>query len=334
MPEEIIRAEGLSRYFGKAVLAVDNVSFGVFQGEIFGFLGPNGAGKTTTINMLTTVLKPTTGSARICGFNVLKQAREVRSCISVVPQEYTADEDLTGYENIMLCASLYSIPKNVAKQRADELLHLLALESASGRRVETYSGGMRRRLELASGLINRPHVLFLDEPTLGLDMQTRAAVWGYIRLLKEQYGMTLFMTTHYLEEADSLCDRVGIIDRGKLIKLGSPAELRAALGGDVMEIEIEDKGTDISEMLSELPKVQVVGKDGNKYRLKLTDGEEVAVEVIGSIHNHGHKVLRMSLTKPTLGDAYLELTGREMRDEQEGADQSWKRRLTMRRARG
>lgn len=334
MTSEVIKAEELTRTFASSVLAVDSVSFSVVQGEVFGFLGPNGAGKTTTINMLTTVLKPSAGRAWVCGFDVLKQARQVRYCIGVVPQEYTADEDLTGYENVMLCAALYSIPKDVAKSRANELLHLLALESAKGRKVETYSGGMRRRLELASGLINRPRVLFLDEPTLGLDMQTRTAVWDYIRLLKKQYGMTLFMTTHYLEEADSLCDRVGIIDRGRLIRLGSPSELRASLGGDIVQIEIEDKGTDISGVLSQLPRVQMVTKENNKYRLKVVNGEEVAAVIIDGVRSLGHKVLRMSLTKPTLGDAYLEYTGREMRDEQEGSSQVWKQRLTMRRARG
>lgn len=334
MADEIIKVEGLTRAFGSSVLAVDNVSFSVVQGEVFGFLGPNGAGKTTTINMLTTILKPSAGKAWVCGYDVLKQARQVRACISVVPQEYTADEDLTGYENVMLCAALYSIPREEAKSRADELLHLLALESAKGRKVETYSGGMRRRLELASGLINRPKVLFLDEPTLGLDMQTRTAVWGYIRLLKEQYGMTLFMTTHYLEEADSLCDRVGIIDRGKLVKMGSPLELRSSLGGDIVQIEIEDAAADITKDLSGLPKVKTVVKENHSYRLKVADGEEMAAAIIDSVRSLGHKVVRMSLTKPTLGDAYLEYTGREMRDEQEGSAQVWKQRLTMRRARG
>ncbi|MBS7660072.1 ATP-binding cassette domain-containing protein, partial [Candidatus Bathyarchaeota archaeon] len=190
---EVIKAEGLTKVFNRSLVAVDHISFSVKEGEIFGFLGPNGAGKTTTINMLITVLKPTEGTASVLGYDIVKQANEVRKVIGVVPQEYTADEDLTGYENIMLCADLYGIPRDVAKKRALELLELVELTEFKDKRVETYSGGMRRRLELACGLINRPKVLFLDEPTLGLDVQTRTATWNYIRRLKSEYGMTLFM---------------------------------------------------------------------------------------------------------------------------------------------
>jgi ABC-2 type transport system ATP-binding protein len=199
MRENVIKAEGLTKVFNRSLVAVDHISFNVYDGEIFGFLGPNGAGKTTTINMLITVLKPTEGKASVLGYDILKQANEVRKVIGVVPQEYTADEDLTGYENIMLCADLYGIPRGIAKKRALELLELVELLEFKDKRVETYSGGMRRRLELACGLINRPKILFLDEPTLGLDVQTRAATWSYIKRLKKEYGMTIFMTTHYLD---------------------------------------------------------------------------------------------------------------------------------------
>lgn len=181
MRENVIKAEGLTKVFNRSLVAVDHISFNVYDGEIFGFLGPNGAGKTTTINMLITVLKPTEGKASVLGYDILKQANEVRKVIGVVPQEYTADEDLTGYENIMLCADLYGIPRGIAKKRALELLELVELLEFKDKRVETYSGGMRRRLELACGLINRPKILFLDEPTLGLDVQTRAATWSYIK---------------------------------------------------------------------------------------------------------------------------------------------------------
>jgi ABC-2 type transport system ATP-binding protein len=203
----IITVENLSKTFG-TLKAVDNVSFTVKEGEIFGFLGPNGAGKTTTINMLTTLLKPTSGKAVVCGFSIFKDANEVRRSVGVVPQEYTADEDMSGINNIILCADLYGMPRSDSKAHAKELLKLVELEDAANRKVSTYSGGMRRRLELACGLINYPKLLFLDEPTLGLDVQTRAAVWKYIKTLKEEYRMTLFLTTHYLEEADSLCERV------------------------------------------------------------------------------------------------------------------------------
>jgi ABC-2 type transport system ATP-binding protein len=224
----IVRVENLSKNFGK-LKAVDGVTFEVKRGEIFGFLGPNGAGKSTTIKMLTTLLHPSSGSAEVCGYNVAKDASEVRRNVGVVPQEYTADEDMTGYQNIMLCADLYGIPRSDSKVHAQELLKLVELQEAADRKVSTYSGGMRRRLELACGLINYPKLLFMDEPTLGLDVQTRAAVWKYIRTLKEEYHMTLFLTTHYLEEADSLCDRIAIIDHGHIIRVGSPDELKASI---------------------------------------------------------------------------------------------------------
>src|SRR3989337_1876125 len=215
MSEDIIKAEGLTKVFNHSLVAVDHINFSVKHGEIFGFLGPNGAGKTTTINMLITILKPTEGKASILGYDVVKQNNAVRNSIGVVPQEYTADEDLTGYENILLCADLYGIPREISEKRALDLLKLVELTEFKDKRVQTYSGGMRRRLELACGLINRPKLLFLDEPTLGLDVQTRAATWNYVRTLKKEFGMRLLMTPHYLEEADSLCDRVAIIDHGK-----------------------------------------------------------------------------------------------------------------------
>ena len=235
MTDDIIVAEGLTKVFNKHLVAVDHINFTVKKGEIFGFLGPNGAGKTTTINMLITILKPTEGRATILGSDIASQSNEVRESIGLVPQEYTADDDLTGYENILLCADLYGIPRRVSKDRAVELLKLVELTECKDKRVQTYSGGMRRRLELAAGLINRPKVLFLDEPTLGLDVQTREATWNYIKTLKNEYGMTLFMTTHYLEEADSLCDRVAIIDHGKIVVTGTPTELKESYGAANLE---------------------------------------------------------------------------------------------------
>ncbi|MCX8176592.1 MAG: ATP-binding cassette domain-containing protein, partial [Candidatus Bathyarchaeota archaeon] len=231
--KKIVQVKGLTKVFNK-IVAVDHVTFDVFEGEIFGFLGPNGAGKTTTINMLTTILKPTEGWATVCGYDIVKEAGTVRNLIGVVPQEYTADEDLTGYENVILCANLYGLPKDLAKKRAAELFELAGLTKFKDKKVETYSGGMRRRLELICGLINMPKVLFLDEPTLGLDVQTRKAIWQYIRLLKEEFGVTVFMTTHYLDEADNLCDRIAIIDDGKLVVVGSPNTLKENLCEDIL----------------------------------------------------------------------------------------------------
>ena len=231
----VLDISNLTKSFdGGKTNAVDGVSFTVPEGEIFGFLGPNGAGKSTTINMLTTILKPTSGNAVICGYDLAKSSAAVRRNIGVVPQESTADDDLTGFENVLLCADFYGISRRLSVPRARELLELVELSDAARRKVSTYSGGMRRRLELASGLINRPKLLFLDEPTLGLDVQTRAAVWDYIRRLKREFHMTLFMTTHYLDEADNLCDRIAIIDHGKILKIGSPTDLKQSIGGVIL----------------------------------------------------------------------------------------------------
>lgn len=332
MTDEVIKAEGLTKVFNKSLVAVDHVNFSVKSGEIFGFLGPNGAGKTTTINMLITVLKPTEGKASVLGYDIVKQANDVRKAIGVVPQEYTADEDLTGYENIMLCADLYGIPREIAKKRALELLELVELTQFKDKRVETYSGGMRRRLELACGLINRPKVLFLDEPTLGLDVQTRAATWNYIRKLKEEYGMTLFMTTHYLEEADVLCDRIAIIDHGKIIATGTPSELKDSLGGDIIIIRIKEN-VDVSEIIRSVEHVKDVRNENGSYRIKAESGEVTAPLIIESLRKKGYTVTRLSLTEPTLNEVYLEYTGRAIRDTEESREAFRMQRITLRRAR-
>ncbi len=332
MSEEIIKAEGLTKVFNHSLTAVDHVDFSVKQGEIFGFLGPNGAGKTTTINMLITILKPTEGKATVLGFDVAKQSYNVRNVIGVVPQEYTADEDLTGLENILLCADMYGIPRSVAKERAEDLLKLVELTDFRDKRVQTFSGGMRRRLELACGLINRPKILFLDEPTLGLDVQTRTATWNYIRKLKTQYGMTLFMTTHYLEEADSLCDRVAIIDHGKIVVVGAPEDLKHSLGGDIITIGIKED-VDVSELISKVENVKEVKKENGSYRIKAECGEVTAPSIIETLRNKGYTVAKLSLTEPTLNEVYLEYTGKSMRDAEESREAFAAQRMTMRRAR-
>jgi ABC-2 type transport system ATP-binding protein len=331
--EEVIRAENLTKVFNKNIIAVDHINFSVYEGEIFGFLGPNGAGKTTTINMLTTVLKPTEGTASILGFDIVKQANEVRKVIGVVPQEYTADEDLTGYENIMLCADLYGVPRDIARKRALELLELVNLIEFKDKRVETYSGGMRRRLELACGLINRPKILFLDEPTLGLDVQTRAAIWDYIRHLKEEYDMTIFMTTHYLEEADALCNRIAIIDHGKIIANGSPNELKDSLGGDIITITIKEN-VDVTDIISSIEKVKEVKKENNTYRIKAESGEVTAPIIIEALRQKGYTISRLSVSEPTLNEVYLEYTGRAIRDTEESKESIITQRIILKRARG
>ncbi len=332
MSEEIIKVDGLTKVFNHSLVAVNDISFSVKQGEIFGFLGPNGAGKTTTINMLITILKPTKGKATILGSDIANESNEVRSSIGLVPQEYTADDDLTGVENILLCADLYGIPRSISKKRALELLKLVELIDFKDKKVHTYSGGMRRRLELACGLINRPKVLFLDEPTLGLDVQTRTATWNYIKTLKNEYGMTLFMTTHYLEEADSLCDRIAIIDHGKIVITGTPTELKDSLGGDIITLSIKED-TDITELVKKIQHVRDVRKENGSYMIKSEIGEVTAPLIIEALRKEGHVVTKLSLTKPTLNEVYLQYTGKSMRDAtDESREAVMSQRMMMRRA--
>jgi len=330
--QDVIKVEGLTKIYNRSLTAVDHIDFSVKRGEIFGFLGPNGAGKTTTISMLITVTKPTAGKATILGGDIANQSMAVRAAIGVVPQEYTADEDLTGYENILLCADLYGIPRSVSKKRANELLKLVELTAFKDKRVQTYSGGMRRRLELACGLINRPQVLFLDEPTLGLDVQTRAATWNYVKMLKKEFGMTLFLTTHYLEEADALCDRIAIIDHGKIIVTGAPSALKDSLGGDIITLAIQKEDQDITELISKVEHFKEVKKENGGYTIKSSNGELTAPLIIEALRRNGHVVTKLSLTKPTLNEVYLQYTGKSMRDaeERDGVSQQ---RIAMGRAR-
>ncbi len=310
---DIIETEDLTKSFGRLV-AVDHVSFAVEEGEIFGFLGPNGAGKTTTINMLTTLMSPTEGTAKVAGMDIVRDANKVRSLIGLVPQDLTVDEDLTGTENMWLQARLYHVPKEVAEKRIEEVLSLVELKDPANRKVETYSGGMRKRLELAEGLIHYPKILFLDEPTLGLDVQTRAVIWDYIKKLKEERGMTIFMTTHYMEEADALCDRIAIIDYGKIKTLGKPRELKDSLGGDVIELALSDNSKDMTEAFAKMPYATDVKREDGTYRIKVTKGEEALPNIIERILEMDLRVSKVSLIKPTLDEVYLDYTGRSLRE--------------------
>ncbi|MDD1769582.1 MAG: ATP-binding cassette domain-containing protein [Methanomassiliicoccales archaeon] len=316
----VIEVKDLVKVYDKTIRAVDGISFEVQEGEIFGFLGPNGAGKTTTISMLTTLVKPTSGEARVMGLDVNKEPDKVRHQIGLVPQELTVDDDLTGRENMMLQATLYGVPKKEATERIDELIKLVKLEDAAGRYVKTYSGGMRKRLELAEGLIHRPKILFLDEPTLGLDVQTRAVMWDHIRDLKVKHNMTVFMTTHYLEEADSLCDKIGIIDLGRIMALDTPATLKRSLGGDVLQIKVNQTDADISNAIQAAGGVLEVKKEGAEYRVKVTNGETQLVSVLKAVTDSGGQVASVSLQRPNMDQVFLEYTGRSLRDaEQSGS---------------
>jgi ABC-2 type transport system ATP-binding protein len=248
-----IETKSLTKSFGD-VIAVNDISFSVEKGEIFGFLGPNGAGKSTTMMILTTLLKPTSGQALIAGFDVMTNAKQVRENIGYVQQESTVDEYLTGRENLLLQAKLNHIPKSEINKRIDDVLELIELVDKQDQAVVTYSGGMRKRLDIAGGLLHRPHVLILDEPTVGLDIQTRRKIWEYIKKIHIEFDMTIFVSTHYMEEADQLCDRVGIIDGGKIQVIDSPENMKNAMGNEVISILIDGEKNHDS-FLSEIKKI-------------------------------------------------------------------------------
>jgi ABC-2 type transport system ATP-binding protein len=318
MKNKIIEAEGLTKIYKKSVKAVDDISFSVEEGELFGFLGPNGAGKTTTIKMLTTLASLTSGKATVAGYDVAKNAAAVRKSIGMVPQELTADDELKGMENLLLSAKLHHVSNDSARSKAQDLLKLLELEGAAQRQVKTYSGGMRRRLQLAMGLIHHPKILFLDEPTLGLDIQTRQNMWAYIRQLNHDDGITVFMTTHYLEEADLLCDRIAIIDTGVIKVSGNPSELKSKLGGTILTLQLTD-GADISTKLRSIQDVVEVEKENGTYRIKLgrTDALPAIVEAVSKSEL---KISDINLTKPTLDQVFLQITGNNMRDRTTNGD--------------
>jgi len=313
-----IEIKSLTKSFGD-VIAVNDISLSVKPGEIFGFLGPNGAGKSTTIMILTTLLKPTSGQALICGFDVMTNAKKVRENIGYVQQETTVDDYLTGRENLLLQAKLNHIPKNEINKRIDELLELIELSDKQDKAVGTYSGGMRKRLDIAGGLLHRPKVLFLDEPTVGLDIQTRRKIWEYIKKIHDEFEITIFLTTHYMEEADKLCDRIGIIDGGKIQVIDSPENMKKAMGHEVISIILE--GENHNSFLSELKKIEFVTKineDGSKLTLFVSNGTEVIPKIFQISSELKIKITSISLTQPTLDDVFLSYTGHEIRDDDSG----------------
>jgi ABC-2 type transport system ATP-binding protein len=323
----IIQAENLVKLYPPKTKAVDDVSFSVEEGEVFGFLGPNGAGKTTTIKMLTTLASITSGKASVAGFDVTRDPSAVRRSIGVVPQELTADDELKGSENLVLAARLHHVPNAEISGRAKDLLKLFDLEEASERRVRTYSGGMRRRLQMAMGLVHSPKVLFLDEPTLGLDIQTRTKVWDYINRLNKERGLTVFMTTHYLEEADGLCNRIAIIDHGVIKVSGSPEDLKEKFGGDVLSISVSGD-TDLTDFLKTVPDVTDVSHEGRDYKMKLPKTEQALPVIIEGVTKRGLKITEISFTRPKLDDVFLDVTGRSMRED-EGGEDSWVQNMNL-----
>ena len=313
-----IEINSLSKTFGK-VKAVNDISLQIKEGEIFGFLGPNGAGKSTTMMILTTLLKPTSGKALVAGYDVVTQAKKVRQNIGYVQQEISVDEYLTGRENLILQARLNHIPKNLVEKRIDDILELIELKEKQHEAVITYSGGMRKRLDIAGGLLHQPKVLFLDEPTVGLDIQTRRKIWEYIRRIHTEFGMTIFLSTHYMEEADNLCDRIGIIDYGKIQAIDSPQAMKSALGNEVITFTTTDDEK-ISELLPKIKEIQFVKEittNDNKVTVFSSKGTEVIPIIFQIAADLTTKIKSISLTQPTLDDVFISYTGRELRDDTE-----------------
>ena len=311
-----IETKSLTKSFGDLV-AVNDISFSVEKGEIFGFLGPNGAGKSTTMMIFTTLLKPTNGNALVGGFDVLKNPKQVRENIGFVQQETTVDEYLSGRENLLLQAKLNHIPKNEINQRIDEVLDLIELSDKQDEAVVTYSGGMRKRLDIAGGLLHHPRVLFLDEPTVGLDIQTRRKIWQYIKKIHTQFDMTIFLTTHYMEEADSLCDRIGIIDHGKIQVIDTPKNMKNDLGNEIISLVV-DASNNHNLFLEELKKIEFIKKineDDSKITLFTSNGTEVIPKIFQISSELKIKINSISLTQPTLDDVFISYTGHEIRDD-------------------
>jgi ABC-2 type transport system ATP-binding protein len=314
--EKAISVTGITKRFGE-ITAVDNVSFDVDEGEFFGFLGPNGAGKTTLIRMLTTLLRPTSGKAFVASFDVAKHPAEVRRHIGVVPQAMTSDLDLTGHENMDLYGRFYGIRGRERKERISYLLDKVGLTSRAGDLVATYSGGMRRRLEIARVLVHKPRLLFLDEPTIGLDPQSRHVVRDFLEKLIEGDAMTIFLTTHYMEEAEALCNRVAIIDSGKIIALGSPAELKARMpGSDIISLTLETLPEGVVNIIEKLPFVHEVKPEGNSVRVYVDNGARNLPGLIDEVRKAGGTVQSATIHEQSLEDVFIHYTGKSIREEE------------------
>lgn len=319
----IIEVKNLTKKYG-SLIAVDDISFAVRKGEIFGFLGPNGAGKSTTISILATLLKFDSGEAIVNNFDVAARRNEVRKSIGLVFQDSSLDDKLTAAENLYFHADLYHVEKGSFKERLPEVLKLVDLWDRKDHIVKTFSGGMKRRLEIARGLIHYPQVMFLDEPTIGLDPQTRFNIWEYILKLKKEKDMTIFMTTHYLNEAE-YCDRIAIIDRGKIVALDTPANLKKMVGGDIITLTAANLEK-LRQVIENKFKLKVK-MEGNKLKIEVVDGDKFLPRLFNELEE---KIDSVELRKPTLDDVFLNLTGKKIREEDASAKDLMKRRMTMR----
>ncbi len=305
--ENAIETFDLTKRF-KDLTAVDRLNIKIKQGEIFGILGPNGAGKTTSISMLCTILRPTEGTATVNGYDILRKPGDVRKSIGIVFQEPSVDDILTGRENLQFHAMWYRIPKKIRDERIDDVLELVALKDRQHSLVKTYSGGMRRRLEIARGLLHLPKVLFLDEPTLGLDPQTREHIWEYIENLSKKLEMTIILSTHYMEEADRLCDRIAIIDQGKIIVMDTPQNLKETVGGDIVCLKTSISDTDRFRKMQSVSKIEV---EDNYIILTVRNSNEHLQEIL----NTAGKVESVEVRPASLEDVFIRYTGKEIREE-------------------
>jgi ABC-2 type transport system ATP-binding protein len=325
-----ILVENLTKVFND-LKAVNGISFEVREGELFGLLGPNGAGKTTTLNILATLIRPTYGKVFVAGFDVLKEREKVRKSIGMVFQDPALDNYLTGRENLELHGMMYGLRSTEVKERVKEALRIVELEEFADKLVQTYSGGMKRRIEIARSLVHQPKVLFLDEPTLGLDAQTRRRIWEYIKKLNREKGVTIILTTHYMEEADFLADRVAIVDFGKIVSLDTPENLKNILGGDVISIEVDDSQK-AKEVFEKLPWVKKINQENGTFYLQVEKGEEKIPLLIGINEKEtGFKIKSINLRKPTLEDVFLYFTGKTIRERE--ASQTERMREMVRRHR-
>ncbi len=307
----VIETNQLTRAFN-SLTAVDKLDITVESGEIFGLLGPNGAGKTTTISMLCTILKPTSGTAKVNGFDIVKEATQVRKSIGIVFQDPSVDDRLTGRENLYMHANLYGVPASEQKSRVDSVLKLVELQDRADDLLRTYSGGMRRRLELARGLIHYPKVLFLDEPTIGLDPQTRDHVWRYIRELRETHDITVVLTTHYMDEADRLSDRIAIMDYGKIIALDTPTKLKDTLEGDVVIVKTKDTNA-LSALATEKMGLQKTHIVNGTVEITVRNGESILPRIVETATQNKIHIESIALRAPNLEDVFLHYTGRMIR---------------------
>ena len=309
-----VEVQEIKKCFG-TFCAVDRLSFNVERGEIFGLLGPNGAGKSTLIRMLTTLILPTSGGARINDFDVVHSAADVRRSIGVIPQALTSDMELSAVENMNIFAKLYSVPRERRRRVVKELLEAVELTQWADKPVKNFSGGMRRRLEIARGLVHEPNIFFLDEPTTGLDPASRIGVWDMLRKLKQGRDLTILLTTHYMDEADKLCDRIAIVDHGKLVALDSPLKLKASIpGNDILEISFSRVPEGWLETLQSLPDVQSVKAEDHVYRIGSNNGPKTTVALMEATGQAKVEITSLSVQSTTLDDVFMHYTGRQLRD--------------------